>query len=291
MSYEPRSRGMRSRRIATKKPASKSTKGGEENEFFYEEPVPVNPQEVSSRVMNALGHLGSQRFGMPPFAEHFQRWILDVESVLNDFRTSLPKATSDDFAKSSSQLLSNIRSELDARIATEKTLSARITESQRQLSANEREIADLEAKQRTKMHEARRASEKSIEKLRDEIGALDDERLKLLRHKPTILERVFGSVKGRIEGNSRTLQSRRTDLEGREEDLTKRLNSLRSSYDEKRKPLALRREELSGELEKLRATTLDDALEIRMASCEKLRETVAGAVAQLAPKQDQDNPQ
>jgi len=291
MSYEPRSRGMRSRRIATKKPASKSTKAGEEKQFFYEEPVPVNPQEVSSRVINALGHLGSQRFGMPPFAEHFQRWILDVESVLNDFRTSLPEATSDDFAKSSSQPLSNLRSELDARIAAEKTLSARITESQRQLSANEREIADLEAKQRTKMHEARRASEKSIEKLRDEIGALDDERLKLLRHKPTILERVFGSVKGRIEGNSRTLQSRRTDLEGREEDLTRRLNSLRSSYEEKRKPLALRQEELSGELEKLRATTLDDALEIRMAACEKLRETVAGAVAQLAPKQDQDNPQ
>jgi hypothetical protein len=73
--------------------------------------------------------------------------------------------------------------------------------------------------------------------------------------------------------------------------LTRRLNSLRSSYEEKRKPLALRQEELRGELEKLRATTLDDALEIRMAACEKLRETVAGAVAQLAPKQHQDNPQ
>jgi hypothetical protein len=141
------------------------------------------------------------------------------------------------------------------------------------------------------MHEARRASEKSLEKLRDEIGVLDDERLKLLRHKPTIIERVFGSVKVRIEGNSRTLQSRRADLGGKEQDLTRRLDGLRSSYEEKRKPLGLRQEQLRGELEKLRATTLDDALEVRIAACEKLRETISGVVAQLAPKQDQDNPQ
>ena len=82
MSYEPRTRGMRSRRTATKKPASKPNKGGEQKEVFYEENIPVNPQDVSSRVINALEHLGNQRFGMAPFAEHFQRWILDIESVL-----------------------------------------------------------------------------------------------------------------------------------------------------------------------------------------------------------------
>lgn len=291
MSYEPRTRGMRSRRTATKKPASKANKGREEKEFFYVESVPVNPQEVSSRVKNALEHLGNQRFGMLPFAEHFQRWILDTESVLNDFRNSLPGATNESFDKTVAELMSNIRSELNTRIETEKTLSTKVAESQRELSANEREMAELEAQQRTTTNEARRTSEKSMKKLRGEIDALDGERLKLLRHKPTIFERIVGSAKVRIEGNSRSIQSRRTDLQSREQDLKRRLDILRSKYEEKRKPLLARQAELREELAKLRTITLDDAVEIRKTACEKLRQIISNAVAQLPLQQNQENPQ
>jgi hypothetical protein len=282
---------MRSRRTATKKPASKANKGGEEKEFIYEEPVPVNPQEVSSRVINALEHLGNQRFGMLPFAEHFQRWILDIESVLNDFRNSVPGAINESFDKAVAELTSNVRSELNTRIETEKTLSAKVAESQRELSDNEREMAELEAQQRTTTNEARRASERSMKKLRGEIDALDGERLKLLRQKQTIFERILGSAKVRIEGNSRSIQSRRTDLQSREEDLKRRLGILRSNYEKKRKPLAARQTELREELTKLRTITLDDALEIRRAACEKLRLIISDAVAQLAPQHDQENAQ
>jgi chromosome segregation ATPase len=266
-------------------------KGGEEKEFFYEENVPVNPQEVLSRVINALEHLGNQRFGMLPFAEHFHRWILDVESVLNDFRNSLPGAMNASFDQSVADLVSNIRSELNTRIETEKTLSTKITESQRELSANEREIAELEAQQRNTTNEARRTSEKSVEKLRGEIDALDGERLRLLRHKPTIFERILGSAKVRIEGNSRSIQSKRTDLQNREQDLKRRLDNLRSKYEEKRKPLAARQTELREELAKLRTVTLDDAVEIRKTACEELRRIISNAVAQYAPQQNKENPQ
>jgi hypothetical protein len=282
---------MRSRRTATKKPASKASKGGEEKGFFYEEPVPVDPQEVSSRLSNALEHLGNQRFGTVPFAEHFQRWILDIESVLNDFRNSLPGATNESFDRSVADLISNIRSELNTRIETERTLSTKIAESQRELSANEREMAELEAQQRNTTNEARRKSEKSMKKLRGEIDALDSERLKLLRHKPTILERILRSGRVRLEANSRSIQSRRTDLESKERDLKRRLDILRANYEETRKPLAARQTELREELTKLRTITLDDAVEIRKTTCEKLRQIISNAVAQTASQQSQENPQ
>jgi len=138
MTYEPRSRGMRSRRIATKKPASKDKRVSDESEYAYEETVPVNPQEVSARVLNALDHLGSQRFGMPPFSEHFRRWMIDIESVLNDFRSLLPDAANESFDTAIAQLVSNIRNELNGRINAEEGLSAKITELLRQLADNER---------------------------------------------------------------------------------------------------------------------------------------------------------
>jgi len=289
MTYEPRSRGMRSRRIATKKTASKDKTVSEESEYAYEETLPVNPQEVSARVLNALDHLGSQRFGMPPFSEHFRRWMIDIESVLNDFRSSLPDAANESFDTAITQLVSNIRNELNSRINAEEGLSAKITELLRQLADNERELADLESEQRTKVHETKRTTEKSMKKLRGEIDALDAQRLKLLRQKPKFLERLFGSTKMKVENSSRSLHSKQNDLLSKEESLKQRIDVLRSDYEEKRKPLTTRQGELRTKLAELRLTTMDDALEARKVACGQIRQTISVALSQLAPRQGRED--
>jgi len=288
MTYEPRSRGMRSRRIATKKPASKDKRESEESEFAYEENVPVNPQEVSARVMNALDHLGSQRFGMPPFSEHFRRWMIDIESVLDDFRSSLPDAANEHFDATVARLVSNIRNELNGRINAEEGLWAKITELLRQLADNERELAELESEQRIKVHEAKRTTEKSMKKLRGEIDALDAQRLKLLRQKPKFLERFFGSTKMKVENSSRSLHSKQNDLLSRRESLEQRIEVLRSDYEEKRKPLTARQAELREKLAELRSTTMDDALEVRKVACEQIHQTISIALSQLAQQQNRE---
>jgi hypothetical protein len=279
---------MRSRRIATKKPASKDKRESEESEFAYEENVPVNPQEVSARVMNALDHLGSQRFGMPPFSEHFRRWMIDIESVLDDFRSSLPDAANEHFDATVARLVSNIRNELNGRINAEEGLSAKITELLRQLADNERELAELESEQRIKVHEAKRTTEKSMKKLRGEIDALDAQRLKLLRQKPKFLERFFGSTKMKVENSSRSLHSKQNDLLSRRESLEQRIEVLRSDYEEKRKPLTARQAELREKLAELRSTTMDDALEVRKVACEQIHQTISIALSQLAQQQNRE---
>jgi predicted nucleic acid-binding Zn-ribbon protein len=275
---------MRSRRIATKKAASKDRKESEESEFAYRETIPVNPQEVSARVLNALDHLGNQRFGMPPFSEHFRRWILDVESVLNDFKSSLPDATDASFNTSVTEFVSNIRSELSRRMTAEEDLSTKVAELLKQLSDNERELAALENEQRTHLNEARRAGEKSMKKLRGEIDALDAQRLKLLRQKPRFLQRLFGNTKTKVETSARTLYSKQSDLLGREANLKQSIDVLRSKYGERRKPLIERQAELRNELANLRSTAVDDALELRKSACEQIRQAVSTVLAQFAPQ-------
>ncbi len=208
MSYEPRTRGMRSRRTATKKPALKEKRPSQENAFPYQEVIPLDQNEVSSRITNALEHLGSQRFALPPFYEHFQRWMKDVESVLVNFKDSIPEAADKQYEDTVAALMSNIRNELTKRIEGEMALSNHITELQKQLSVHEVEISDLEKEQRNRTHEARRGYEKSIDKIRGEIDALDAQRLKLLRKKPTLLDRILGRSKLKIEGSSHSLQSK-----------------------------------------------------------------------------------
>lgn len=289
MTYEPRSRGMRSRRIATKKPASKDKKETEETKFAYQEPVSVNPQEVSARVMNALDHLGSQRFGMTPFSEHFRRWMVDIESVLNDFRSSLPNVADESFDTSIAEFVSNVRNELNSRINSEEGLSAKISELLGQLADNERKLAELESEQRSKVHEAKRTTEKSVKKLRGEIDALDAQRLNLLRQRPKFLERFFGGTKTKVESSSRSLHSKRNDLLNREKGLKERLDVLKSDYDEKRKPLTAHQTELREKLTELRSTTMDDALEVRRVACERIRQAISAALSQLPPRQSSDD--
>jgi len=279
MSYEPRSRGMRPRRITSKKTSSKEAKKErDDNRFAYQEFVPVDPKAVSSRAMNALDHLGNQRFGMPPFSEHFHRWILDVESVLNEFKSSLPTTPDDAFDASIRQQMDEIRTELQSRISAEENLSSQITELRQQLADNERGLTELDSQHRTKVHEAKRSTEKSVTKLRGEINALDEQRLKLLRQTPGFLERIFGRNKTKVEDSSRSLNSKRSDLLSREEKLKHHIDDLRSDYAEKRKPLTAQQAELKKKLAFLRSTTVDDALEVRKAACEQMRQAISAAL-------------
>ena len=285
MSYEPRSRGMRPRRITSKKPASKEKRESEETQFAYQEIVPVNTEEISARAVNALDHLGNQRFGMPPFSEHFRRWIVDIESVIGDFKSSLPGTVSGNFDKTVAQLMSNIRNELETRIKTEEDQSSNVTETLKELADNERAIAELDSKQRIKVHEAKRATEKSVKKLRGEIDALDAERLRLLRQKPTFLERLFGGSKTKVQSSSQSIHSKQNDLTSKEESLKEHIDALKSDNAEKRKPLTVRQAELRQKLAELRSTTMDDALELRKGACEQLHQLISTAVANRTAEQ------
>jgi hypothetical protein len=290
MSYEPRSRGMRSRRTTTKKTSLKEKKASQETAFSYREVVPVNQQEISSRVANALEHLGNQRFALPPFYEHYERWMKDVESVLADFKDSIPGADDKQYEATEGTLMANIRNELTKRIDAERALSNQITELQNQLSIYEVEISDLDKEQRNRTHEAKRGYERSIDKVRDEIDALEAQRLKTLRKKPTVLDRILGRSRVRLEGSSHSLQSKRSDLHGKEEKLKRHLDGLRSNYQEKRKQVSMREEELRQQLAELKNSTLDDGLEIRKSVCEQIRIAVGTSLDRLKIQQTQENP-
>jgi len=291
MSYEPRSRGMRPRRVSTKKPPSKERREAEEDKFAYQESVAVNPQEVSARAMNALDHLGNQRFGMPPFSEHFRRWMVDLQSVLDDFKSTMPAVSNEHFNASVEQLMASVKDELNARIAAEEALSSKITEILKQQTDNERELAELDSEQRTKVHEAKRVTEKSLERLRGEIDDLDEQRLRLLKQKPKFLERLFGGNKSKVEDSSRSLHSKEKDLKSGEASLKKRIDALRLDYRDRRRPLTEHQAELRETLTKLRSTTMDDALEIRKAACEQIRRTISTAFSQPTPTTDEGKEQ
>lgn len=293
MSSEPRMRGTRFRRQSTKK-HSKERRGEREASVSYQEEVPIDPSQVSSRILNALEHLGTQRFVLPPFSEHFQRWIKDVEAVLMEFETKLPEMADEGYRVTVQDRLSSLREVLGKQVDAEKNSSGETSHLLQELSACELELSKLEHEHRTVTYEARKRHDKASEKLRNDIDLLEKRRLKLLRKQPSIVERILHRSSAKLETSTNTLQLKRTDLDHEGALLQTNLDELRANYEVKRGHLREHQELLKAKLDESNRTTSNDALEVRKVACQELGLAVTQAVerssmGQITP--DTDNNQ
>ena len=291
MSSEPRMRGTRFRRPSTKK-HSKEKRGEHEASVSYIEEEPIDPSRVSSGILNALEHLGTQRFALPPFSEHFQRWIKDVEAVLMEFETKLPEMADEAYRVTVQDHLSLLREVLDKQVDAEKDTSGETSKLLQDLSACELELSKLEREYRTVTYETRKKHEKALGKLRNEIDLLDKRRLKLLRKQASIVDRILHRSSVKLEASTDALQSKRTDLDHEGTLLQTKLDELRANYEVKRGHLRERQELLKAKLDDFNRTTSNDALEVRTTACKEFGLAVTQAVERSSKREitpDADN--
>lgn len=289
MGFEPRMRGRRFRRPTTKKLSSKEKREERETSAFYQEREPVDPLQVSSRTSNVLEHLGNQRFALPPFSEHFQRWMKDVRVILAEFETDLPTAADQAYHETVDKTLTNVQDAFGKRVDAEKGISEETSTLQQELTACEGELSKLEHEYRTRTHEVRRGYERSAGKLRGEMDSLDRKRSKLLQKGPTLLERIFRRPDTKFEESTSAMQSKRAALGNKKATLNLDLGNLRNEYESKSKQLTDHIEALRAKLAETRSNTLDDALEVRRLGCRELRQVVAEAVGRLPRQQPPSN--
>jgi chaperonin cofactor prefoldin len=273
-------RGRRFRRPATKKPSSTEKREERETSAFYQEREPLDPLQVSSKASNALEHLGNQRFALPPFSEHFQRWMKDVRVILAEFETDLP-AVDQAYHETVERTLTNAQDAFGKRIDAENNVSEETSTLQQELTACGVELSKLEHEYRARAHEVRRGYERSAEKLRGEMDSLDKDRSNLLRRGPTLFERIFRRPDTRLEESASALQSKKAALGNKKATLNRDLDNLRADYESNSKQLTVRREALRAKLAEVRGNTLDDALEIRRLACQELCRAMAEAVSRL----------
>jgi len=286
MGFEPRMRGRRFGRPAAKKKSARDRREQQKAPMFYEEATPIDPSQIRSTTLNALEHLGSQRFALPPYSEHFQRWMKDIARVLSDFKSQLPEAVDQQYSESVEKTLSNLQVALVERAETETSTSSKLADSQRRLAAYESGLSKLDQDYKTLTHEVRRRYEQSFVSLHREIGKLDGERLRILHAKPTLLQKLFRRSEVNLEETANALRSEKNALAERKDALKQDLKKHRVEYESKRKEITEQLDVLRGKLEESSDTKLDDALEIRKTACEDFRREVDEAVDRLLKQKD-----
>ena len=284
MSYEPRMRGTRSRRIIRKKQTSKENKTEYAREQYYEHEE-KDPQVLITNILNSIDHLGKQRFGLPPFNEHFQRWSKDVNALIREFQTRFPTAADDQFHATVDNALSTLYHAFTQRENTENAEISELTTLQQRLAKCELEISRLEHEHNKQIYQLRKKFEQKSSRLHDEIDSLDRQRVSLIRKRVSLLQRILRRPEAQLEESNTMIQSKRKKLHEEETNLEQSLTKQRQQDLESRKDLLGERESLRNKIAEFKNTTADDAIEVRINVCNQLHEALADAFERIRKQQ------
>jgi predicted nucleic acid-binding Zn-ribbon protein len=291
MGFEPRMRGRRFRRSPAKKKSSRDRREQQEAPTFFEEEHQIEPSQIRSSTLNALEHLGSQRFPLPPYSEHLQRWMKDVSSLMSDFENQLPQAANQQYKENVAKILSDLQLALNERTRAETNASSKLAEGQRRLAAYQSELSKLDQDYKTRTHEMRKRHEQSSDRLRTEIQRLDEERLRILHTKPTLIQRLLRRSDGDLEKKTNALRSRKNALGDRKDALRQDLEQFRVEYESKRKEITEQLKIMRKKLKDSGDNKVDDGVQLRDVACRNLRQEVEMAVDGLLEQKDSSGAQ
>ena len=276
MSSEPRMRGRRFLRPASKKSSKKVREPA--NARSYSITQESDPTQETLGVLNAIDHLGNQRFVLPPFTDHFERWLKDLQSLLSEFETHVPQAVDESLRKEIIQNMNDIRSILAERSKVEKNQSNESTKLQQQLARCDTELSQLEHTYKTQTQEVRRQYEKSSQKIREEIDQLDRRRMQILRKNANIFRKIFRKSDNAVEGTNIALDSRRVKLRAAEQSLQNDLQKRREEFAASRQRLLTQIDSLRQRIRESVQTAGDDALDKRREACQRIHMAITGAM-------------
>jgi len=275
MTFEPRMRGRRFLRPALKKSSKREKQTSNARSYLQTETA--DPSRMTSGVLNAIDHLGNQRFMLPPFADHFERWLKDLQSLLKEFETQVPQIADESLRKEIGESMRDIQLILAERSKAENAQSHVSNLLQQQLARGEAELAQFEHTYRVQTHEVRKEYERNSQKIHDEIDQLDRRRIEILRKNANIFRRIFRKQDNAIAGTNIALDSRRSKLRDSERNLQDELMKRQEEYATRRQKLITEIDALRQKVREAAMIAEDDAMEKRQEICQRIHTAIASA--------------
>ena len=267
-------RGRRFLRPASKKSSRRIREPNNVKSYLTTEAT--DPSQVTSNALNAIDHLGNQRFMLPPFSDHYERWLKDLRSLLDEFEKQVPQIVDANLRKEITESMDEAQRILAERIKSENFQSSEATKLQQQLARYDTELSQLEHAHRIQTQELRRKYEKNSQKIRDEIDQLDRRRIQILRRNTNIFRRFFRKQDNSITETGSALDSRKVQLKDGERNFQNDLQKRQEEYAANRQRLIT---EIEGLRRKIRGaeTAGDDALEVRQEACKRIHAAITDA--------------
>lgn len=274
MGFQPRTRTARDfgRRPGRSKSQTKPGKRQTGSGYRLEEEHVATPTEVVDKTLNSLSRLGSQRFAVAPFHEHYDRWLLSVRNVLSEFEANPAVTVDDRFKEESSRVLSDIELTLKDSRAKETSNDEAVRRANRRLLDAKGLLAHAEREYAGKMSEIAGEREHAIKPVVTNLGKVREELNRIVRVRAGFLRGV--SKKAKVQKTTEATQkldSTKKELAKMEQSFASEQQRLRNEYQRTRRQILEQITDYQREIENLEAgIQTDDALGARHAACNAL---------------------
>lgn len=287
MGYQPRTRTPRNfaRRHEKARLKTKSEKQRLPSRYEFEEEHVSTFKEVAERTLNSLRHLGSQRFAVAPYYDHFDRWLMSLRAVLSEFESSPAVTVDDQFARESSQVVSDIELALKERRLKEISREEAIRKNELSLLEAKSLLARTEREYSVKMKQMAGERDLTVKSVATNVGKLIEE-----------LDRIVITRAGFLRGISKKAKAQKTaeashKLDSTKRELAKIERSFASEEEKSREEHKRRKQQILEEItnhqkqiSNLEARLqIDDALEIRCNACDALISALDGLIRRIEP--------
>jgi hypothetical protein len=293
MGFQPRARtprdfGRRPGRSKSKTKPGKHETGGV---YRLEEEHALTFAEIANRALNSLSRLGSQRFAVGPFYEHYDRWMLSVRNVLSEFEASSAAAVDDSFKEECSRVLSGIESTLNDRRAKETSNNDAVRKVNHNLLDISSLLAQTEREYAAKMSDIAAKREHALKPVATNLGRLRQELSRISRVRAGFLRGLSKKTKAQKEAEAtQKLESTKRELAKVEQSFAAEQARLRKDHSKKKHQILEQIATHQKELDNLEAgSDMDDAVEVRRAACDDLIASIDAFLKRTGTSSDTTN--
>ncbi len=249
------------------------------NRLSLEENRTATEKEVSEGTLKRLHTLGCQKFGSFPYSEHFNRWLLNVEAVLNEFESHPDIRVDEQFVEEHTGTIALIKVQLEGRRVKE----ASVNQETRNLSEYKNQLDQINKEYSAAMRALKDQRNSEIRHLNKIINQLKKEQEKIIRVKTGFFRGI--SRKDREQKEAAIVQElgdKQRELELVMLDFSAKQKKLREEYLIRREPVLEKSKHFQKRIENIET---DGSLEERWFACEALIDSVNSFLQRKATQQ------
>jgi chromosome segregation ATPase len=224
--------------------------------------------EVVEKTLVRLHSLGNQMFGLFPFSEYFDDWLMNLRDVLSGLESSSAISADDQFMNERSQIVSSVERELEEWRRKEAVHDVAM----KSLSENRSLLERIDEECATRKGEIERRKNSEIKRLSKAVQDLKEELDHIAQMKAGIFRSISKKAKAKKEvETAQKLESAQSKLQSAVQNFTAQEEKLRNEYKKRKQPVIEQIQNLQKEIENLE---IDGSLESRKAACEALANEV-----------------
>ena len=270
MGYQPRIKSPRGAVHGYRKPLRERRKEKKrcQGRPIQEQKQTATEQEISEGTLKRLHTLGRQKFGSSPFSEHFDRWLINVETVLVEFESLSDINVDEQFVRERGETLATIKLTLEGRRRKEATIEQEI----KNLAYQKSLLVQLNTDYLSSASALKAQKNAEIKGLHKDIERLKKDQAQVVQMKTGFFRGVSNKEREQKEiAVAQELSDKQTELELAILDLKAKQKQLREEYERKREPVL---EQIKYFKKIIKELETDGSLEERWFACEALADSL-----------------